>query len=285
MKRTILLLLILSLILGTFSSCGHKTVDPIDDQTSSSPSEDTSAESITEELIDTNQSENTETDDRLNEITDETTKPSSNKFAYGIYYFRSFNELKNYFTDKNSLVQEQKNMKGQEFLNFVELLTNDNGKILRPLYNGEPMAYDEQYYGVDGIVGWCNYDDMHGHPCIYYNFNKQGLSVYFTYLDEVMEKDFSTFDSTLDIFNEIAIDYYVEGICPEMKNAQSIDIEVNGKVVSAAAVIDTTAKGQTYGRVEFYYDGMYIAVECREDSSSHHDYPDLIEFLKGFSMG
>ena len=75
MKRTILLLLTLSLILGAFSSCGHKTVDPIDDQTSSSPSEDTSAES-TENVIDdstelneVNQSENTETDDRLTEIT------------------------------------------------------------------------------------------------------------------------------------------------------------------------------------------------------------------------
>ena len=78
MKRTILLLLTLSLILGVFSSCGHKTVEPIDDQTSSSPSEDTSAES-TENVIDdstesneTNQSENTETDDRLTEITEET---------------------------------------------------------------------------------------------------------------------------------------------------------------------------------------------------------------------
>ena len=75
MKRTILLLLTLSLILGVFSSCGHKTVDPIDDQTSSSPSEDTSAES-TKNVIDdstesneTNQSENTETDYRLTEIT------------------------------------------------------------------------------------------------------------------------------------------------------------------------------------------------------------------------
>ena len=78
MKRTILLLLTLSLILGVFSSCGHKTVDPIDDQTSSAPSEDTSAES-TENVIDdstesneTNQSENTETDDRLTEIPEET---------------------------------------------------------------------------------------------------------------------------------------------------------------------------------------------------------------------
>ena len=78
MKKTIILILTLSLILGVFSSCGHKTVDPIDDQTSSSPSEDTSAES-TENVIDdstesneVNQSENTETDDRLTEITEET---------------------------------------------------------------------------------------------------------------------------------------------------------------------------------------------------------------------
>ena len=72
MKKTILLLLTLSLILGAFSSCSHKTVDPIDDQTSSSPSEDTSTANTTEETNDTNQSENTETDDRLTEITEET---------------------------------------------------------------------------------------------------------------------------------------------------------------------------------------------------------------------
>ena len=78
MKKVIILILTLSLILGVFSSCGHKTVDQIDDQTSSSPSKDTSAES-TENVIDdstesneTNQSENTETDDRLTEITEET---------------------------------------------------------------------------------------------------------------------------------------------------------------------------------------------------------------------
>ena len=83
MKRTILLLLTLSLILGIFSSCNHKTVDPIDDQTSSSPSEDTSAES-TENVIDdstesneTNQSENTETEGRLTDITEDHVVPSS----------------------------------------------------------------------------------------------------------------------------------------------------------------------------------------------------------------
>ena len=68
MKKTIILILTLSIILGVFSSCGHKTVDPIDDQTSSSPSEDMSAESTfndTTESNETNQSENTETDDRL----------------------------------------------------------------------------------------------------------------------------------------------------------------------------------------------------------------------------
>ena len=78
MRKSFILLLILVLIFSNLLSCGHKTVDPIDDQTSSSPSEDTSADS-TENVIDdstesneTNQSENTETDDRLTEITEET---------------------------------------------------------------------------------------------------------------------------------------------------------------------------------------------------------------------
>ena len=40
MKKTILLLLTLTLILGVFSSCGYKAVNPLDNETSSSPSED-----------------------------------------------------------------------------------------------------------------------------------------------------------------------------------------------------------------------------------------------------
>ena len=51
MKKTILLLLALTLILGAFSSCGYKTTNMFDDQTSSSPSEDTTvaSEETTEE--------------------------------------------------------------------------------------------------------------------------------------------------------------------------------------------------------------------------------------------
>ena len=62
MKKTILLLLTLTLILGVFSSCGYKTVDIIDNETSSSPSEDTTIarEETTEETdedIDTESAE------------------------------------------------------------------------------------------------------------------------------------------------------------------------------------------------------------------------------------
>ena len=46
MKKTILLFLILTLILGIFSSCGYKTTDPIDDETSGSTSEETTVASV-----------------------------------------------------------------------------------------------------------------------------------------------------------------------------------------------------------------------------------------------
>ena len=81
MKRSILLLLTLSLILGVFSSCSHKTVDPIDDQTSSSPSEDTSAESLVNDATESNQtnkSEHTDTDGRLTDIEVTATAPPDN---------------------------------------------------------------------------------------------------------------------------------------------------------------------------------------------------------------
>ena len=55
-------------MLGVFSSCGHKTVDPIDDQTSSSPSEDTNTTSATEEI---HQSENTGADEKLTTNTED----------------------------------------------------------------------------------------------------------------------------------------------------------------------------------------------------------------------
>lgn len=62
MKKYILLSLVLIIIFSTFSSCGYKTVDIIDDETSSSPSEDTTiaSEETTEETdenIDTESSE------------------------------------------------------------------------------------------------------------------------------------------------------------------------------------------------------------------------------------
>ena len=74
MKKLIILLLTLTLILGVFASC-QKRYLTIDDETSSSPSEDTSTESTTgyiTESNETNQTENTETNDRLTDITLET---------------------------------------------------------------------------------------------------------------------------------------------------------------------------------------------------------------------
>ena len=71
MKKFLILLLTLTLILGVFSSCGKKYVNPLDDETSNSPSEDTSTESTTgyiTESNETNQTENTETNDRLTDI-------------------------------------------------------------------------------------------------------------------------------------------------------------------------------------------------------------------------
>ena len=44
MPKTILLLLTLTLILGAFTSCGYKTTNMFDDQTSSSLSKDTTTE-------------------------------------------------------------------------------------------------------------------------------------------------------------------------------------------------------------------------------------------------
>jgi hypothetical protein len=81
MKKTIILILTLSLTLGVFSSCGHKTVDPIDYQTSSSPSEDTSAESLVNDATESNQtnkSEHTDTDGRLTDIEVTATAPPDN---------------------------------------------------------------------------------------------------------------------------------------------------------------------------------------------------------------
>ena len=85
MKKLIILLLTLTLILGVFASC-QKRYLTIDDETSSSPSEDTSTESTTGYITESNettQTENTETDDRSTEITDPIDS-DANKYTYTV---------------------------------------------------------------------------------------------------------------------------------------------------------------------------------------------------------
>ena len=96
MKKLIILLLTLTLILGIFASC-QKRYLTVDDETISSPSEDTSTENTAgyiTESNETNQTENTETDDRLTDIT---TVHDTNNYTYDIEksgekYYISFNE-------------------------------------------------------------------------------------------------------------------------------------------------------------------------------------------------
>ena len=274
MKKTIILLLTLSLILGVFSSCGHKTVDPIDNQTSSSPSEDTSAES-TKNVIDdstesneVNQSENTETDDRLTEITEETVKPSESIQKKGIFYFSSFDELKEFFTNKNSIVQQQKHLGDESFLRFVNFLTDNNDKILQPLYIGEPLKKSDNKV-MDGYI---QRRAMYQYPSIGYSTSEAVIQ--FTYLDVVTGRDFSDFNNTLDILREIALDTDMDIV----NKMESIDIEVDGKIISAAVT-----KEQFGFQIDFYYDGMYFSMNNFRGSSGSKT--KAFEFLKGFSMG
>lgn len=76
MKNFLILLLTLTLILGVFASCGKKYVNPLDDETSSSPSEHTDSENITGDITEsneTNQSENYNSEETSSEDTEETT--------------------------------------------------------------------------------------------------------------------------------------------------------------------------------------------------------------------
>ena len=79
MKKLIILLLTLTLILGIFSSCGKRYLT-VDDETSSSPSEDTPAESTMGDAIESNVISQTENTEDLVET------PESKEVEYAEYY-------------------------------------------------------------------------------------------------------------------------------------------------------------------------------------------------------
>ena len=140
MKKTIILILTLSLTLGVFSSCGHKTVDPIDDQTSSSPSEDTSAESLVNDATESNQankSEHTDTDGRLPNI-------DGNSNDTDVEYLNSY-EIKNmgnaYYIDFNSYnIDPNDSFYVHSFLNFSSPRDFSESLI------NHKLSYDDMVY-------------------------------------------------------------------------------------------------------------------------------------------
>ena len=71
MKKTILLLLTLTIILGVFSSCGYKNTDPIDEETSGSPNEETTKETTEETTVQTSDiMSNVYSEETLGDITE-----------------------------------------------------------------------------------------------------------------------------------------------------------------------------------------------------------------------
>ena len=229
MKRTILLLLTLSLILGVLSSCGHKTVDPIDDQTSSSPSEDTSAANTTEETNETNQSENTDTDDRLTEITTETENVYPTEYNYtvekrGDKYYMVFDSYDidppgiTYFGDTGILTTLYK-LKN-EIPNGI--LNDSDKRFLLHYFVSDTVRTDGfKLYDIEHIwkpivpAGWVLQEDVSWHQNAYWFMATLGD----TDTDEFLE-------ATITVCSKEAYDSFCASIDPQ--SAQSLQ---NGDVV------------------------------------------------------
>ena len=151
MKKLIILLLTLALILGVFASCNSKRYLPIDDETSSSPSENTSTEDnqggITTDGL---------TEDTLPDFEDETTKPGEVKYVtsyevkkVGDQWYMIFDSYvsnpdipNNFYTDmhfqtlgelKNKILNHSLTL--PEMQNIVDNFTRDDIGI--PIFNLE----------------------------------------------------------------------------------------------------------------------------------------------------
>ena len=289
MKKFLILLLTLALILGVFVSCNSNL--PIDDETSSSPSE-----SINTEITESNESniiENTDTEDKLTEITSETVKPGKpNGLLRQIYTFYSFDEFAfNFSKDanaENSEIQAQKDWFSDNYLKFIEFLTDNNDRILRPVSDGEPIPY----YANEGTVAFMielateevvSEMPYHSLPSIYY-YLENGITVGVTYPDVILDEDYSSFDNTSEVLsainsNAVNVTNYRQ-FSNKVKNVYAKEILIDSATVTAIVyeMNDYNVDGDMFIKVDLYYNGMYITLYGTEYSLSD-------EFLQSFSMG
>ena len=262
MKKFLILFLTLALILGVFVSCNSNL--PIDDETSSSPSE-----SINTKITESNESniiENTDTEDKLTEITSETVKPGKpNGLLRQIYTFYSFDEFAfNFSKDanaENSEIQAEKDMYGDKFSKLVNFLNNHNDQILHPLSNGEPMFTASNGQESVLIVELLT-EDYYDLPWIWYYLEDKLISV--TYPKEVLDVDFDTTPSVEEIYKAMAGDQAID------YNVQNVELDG----ITVSAIVEGNRS-----KYSFYYNGIYVSIE----SNTWRGISD--EFLKSFSMG
>ena len=283
MKKTILLLLTLSLILGVFSSCGHKTVDTINDGTSSSPSEDTSAESTTEEIYDgitetINITTNIITEERI-DITLDTNIEETTAYHTGWipgedqpYYYNSHGELINSLNNAESEIRLDKEKWGVRFSKFIDVLSERKSV---PLINEQMLSFGEK----DIIIFP---DDSYKLPWIWYRcyYNEQPMIIHITYPDAILGKDFSCFESTSNVLKEIWLNapnvHNFDDNKDAYKNIYEKDLIIEGQTVSALFVEPIDAFYSCY--VHFYYNGIYVYIRSYSESFTN-------EFWQGFSIG
>ena len=178
MKKTILLLLTLTLILGVFTSCGYKTTDLFDAQTSSSPSEDTTVEreattEETDEDIDTESSEEsiettsfTETVNTPETMESIETEQGGNRDPEKIPYTYTIKKVDGkWYMDFNSYVTSTPPQNGDladrnfTFSSFDELY---NTLIVDKNFTQNDMVYFiDTYYKTENGIEIINFDELY----------------------------------------------------------------------------------------------------------------------------
>ena len=288
MKKLIMLLLTLTLILGVFASCNKRYLY-IEDETSSSPSEDASEESttdITETTSETNYIERITTkvitEDTIPDIdSKETTAITDEETRYYSgwipgqdlpFNYSSYNELVNSLDNEKSRIILEKEKWGVRFSKFIDALSERKSV---PLFNGQIPPNN----GGDQIVIFPT--DSYSLPWIWYHcdYNDRPMVIHITYPDEILEKDFSKFTSTSEVLREISSTapniHNADEKKDTFKNIYEKELIIEGKTVSALITEPINAYHSYY--VHFYYNGVYVYIRS---------YPEVFtdEFWQGFSI-
>ena len=255
--------LILLLLFNVFSSCTQKRYLYIDDITSSK--EDSIKESNDTVVI--------ETSALTNEIleTDKFVETVPGWYGYEPieYECSSYEELEMVLKrGKDEMLWSAISNAVPAAEMFLEHISQE-GNLKRPFLNGVPMRVDSAR-----ILAWHPVLSL-GPSLVYYQVGEDGfyahkIMIYYLSLEEYYHKDFSSYDSAMDI----RMYYNKQEFDPDLWEEKTLQID--GETITAIECKDTEPSIARH--IEYYNDGFFVSIV---------DYSGELtdESLQGFSIG